>query len=161
MPLIISQGKNSPRDNLDERKLVLLWKEGQQGEIDKKHWKANAVLKGGDDTKVRMGNWRVRDLEVGAKHDNQPSNNTFLGAETLHKRRSFVVVIVTVVVGVLVVGVLVVGVLVVGVLAVGVVNVIVNAVIVFAIAVRIVVVDVIAVRIVVVLVVVVLIVGQE
>ena len=35
-----------------------------------------AVLKGGDDTKVRTGNWRVIDMEVGAKHDNQPSNNT-------------------------------------------------------------------------------------
>ncbi len=57
-------------------------------------------------------------MEVGAKHDNQPSNNTFLGAETLHKRRSFVVVIVAVVVGVLVIGVVVVVVVVVGVVGV-------------------------------------------
>ena len=55
-------------------------------------------MKGGDDTKVRTGNWRVRDLEVGAKHDNQPSKNTKLGAETLKKIRSFVGVVVTVLV---------------------------------------------------------------
>ncbi len=139
---------------------------------------AVAVLKGDDDTKVRTGNWRVRDLEEGAKHDNQPSNNTNLGVETLHKRRSFVVGVVVqggvLVVGVLVVGVLVVGVLVVGVLVkignaqkvdviavrivvvlvvgvlvIGVVVVVINVVINFAIAVKIVVVDNIAVRIVV------------
>jgi hypothetical protein len=55
-------------------------------------------LRGGDDTKVRTGNWQVRDLEVGAKHDNQPLNNTKLGAETLKKIRSFVGVVVAVVV---------------------------------------------------------------
>ena len=82
-----------------------------------------------------MGNWGVRDLEVGAKHYNRPSNNTFLGAETLQKRCSLVVVIIAVVVLiVVVVVVVVVGVLVVRVLVIGVVVVVVNVVIVFAIA---------------------------
>ena len=40
------------------------------------HWKADALLKGGDDMIIRKGGWCVRDSEVGDKHDNQPSNNT-------------------------------------------------------------------------------------
>jgi hypothetical protein len=36
MPLIISQDENPPRQNLDEEMLDFLWKDGQQGEIDKK-----------------------------------------------------------------------------------------------------------------------------
>ena len=123
-----------------------------KAKLTKNHWKVNAVFKAGDDTKVRTGNWRVIDLEVGAKHDNQPSNNTFLGAETLHKRRSFVVVFVAVIVGVLVIGVVVA--VVVGVISV-IVGVVFNAVTIFTIAVRIVVMDVVVVVVVVVAVVVV------
>ena len=57
MPLIISQDENPPRNNLDEGMLVLLREVGQQGKIDKNHWKVNAVFKAGDDAKVRTGNW--------------------------------------------------------------------------------------------------------
>jgi hypothetical protein len=46
MPLIISQDENPPRDNLDEGKLVLLWKEGQQGKIDKQPLEGQCSLEG-------------------------------------------------------------------------------------------------------------------
>ena len=65
-PLNIRQDKNLPRDNRDEGLLVWHPMERQQGESTNNHWKAKAVLKGGDDTMVRNGGWCVRDLEVGA-----------------------------------------------------------------------------------------------
>jgi hypothetical protein len=40
--------------------------ERQQSKIDKKHWTANAALKSGGLTKVRTGDWWVRNLELGA-----------------------------------------------------------------------------------------------
>ena len=68
----------------------------------KNHWTVNQVFKAGDDRKVRTGNWGVTNLEVWAKHDNQPLNNSILGAETLHCRVKFVGVDVAVVVVVVV-----------------------------------------------------------
>jgi hypothetical protein len=46
MPLIISQAENPPRDNLNEVKLVVRWKEGQQGKINNKHPNSGSSLEG-------------------------------------------------------------------------------------------------------------------
>jgi len=57
MPLIIRKDKNPPRDNHHEGKLYVIRYSVKKAKSTKNHRKANAVLKGGDDTKVRMGGW--------------------------------------------------------------------------------------------------------
>ena len=66
MKLILMQDETPPKDNLYKGNLILQPMERQQSKIDKKHWTANAALKSGGLTKVRTGDWWVRNLELGA-----------------------------------------------------------------------------------------------
>ena len=58
MPLIIRKDKNPPRENHHEGKLIChpRWNVNKE-KSTKNLTNANAVLKGGNDTRVRTGGW--------------------------------------------------------------------------------------------------------